>query len=59
MPIFHDVFDDNSIVLGDETSARTVRGWDSVANIRLMLSIEDEFGFKFEAGGYLRISQCR
>jgi acyl carrier protein len=52
MPIFHDVFDDDSIVLRDETSAHTVRGWDSVANIRLLLSIEDEFGFKFEMGEY-------
>jgi acyl carrier protein len=48
--IFRDVFDDDSLVFHDGLAARDVHGWDSIANIRLMLSIEQEFGFRFAAG---------
>lgn len=54
--IFRDVFDDDSIVLRDDLTARHVKGWDSIANIRLMLSIEREFGFRFATG---EISELR
>jgi acyl carrier protein len=37
-PVFRDVFDDDRIVLRPEMSARDVDRWDSVANIRLMVS---------------------
>jgi acyl carrier protein len=45
--IFRDVFDDDSIVLRDDMTARDVPGWDSLANVRLMLSIEQAWGFQF------------
>jgi acyl carrier protein len=54
--IFRDVFDDDSIVLRDSLTARDLKGWDSIANIRLMLSIEQEFGFRFAVG---EISELR
>jgi acyl carrier protein len=54
--IFHDVFDDDTIVLRDDTTARDVAGWDSVANIRLMVSIEEAFGFQFDTA---EISEMR
>jgi acyl carrier protein len=50
--LFRDVLDDDSVTLKDDSSARTVPGWDSVANIRLMLSIEEEYGFKFGMDEY-------
>jgi acyl carrier protein len=50
--LVRDVLDDDSITLKDESCARTVPGWDSVANIRLMLSIEEEYGFRFDLGEY-------
>jgi acyl carrier protein len=49
-PIFNDVFDDQSIVIGRESSAETVEGWDSLAHINLVTSIEQEFGVKFALG---------
>jgi acyl carrier protein len=51
-PIFQDVFDDDSIVLREDTSARDIDGWDSVANIRLMVAIEGELGIKFDVGEF-------
>jgi acyl carrier protein len=49
-PIFSDVFDDRSIQIGRESSAATVEGWDSLAHINLITSIEQEFGVKFALG---------
>lgn len=46
--IFRDVFDNDSIVVTDATTADDIEGWDSLAHITLISSIEDEFGFKFE-----------
>ena len=46
--VFHNVFNDDEIVLTDETTAQDIPGWDSVAHINLMFSIEDAFGVQFE-----------
>lgn len=46
--IFRDVFDNDSIIVTDATTADDIEGWDSLAHITLISSIEDEFGFKFE-----------
>lgn len=45
--IFRDVFDDD-IVVNAETTSRDIEGWDSLANINLIVIIENEFGFKFK-----------
>ncbi|MEO6854447.1 MAG: acyl carrier protein [Rhodoferax sp.] len=47
--IFHDVFDDESIVVKPELTADDVDEWDSLAHIRLVLAIEKKFGLKFSA----------
>ncbi len=51
-PVFREVFDDDGIVLSPEMTARDVDGWDSVANIRLMVTIEGEFRIKFSVGEF-------
>ncbi|HTA64296.1 MAG TPA: acyl carrier protein [Xanthomonadaceae bacterium] len=45
--VFHDVFDDESIVVRPELSAKDVDEWDSLAHIRLMLTVEKAFGVQF------------
>jgi acyl carrier protein len=50
--VFRDVFDDDGIVITPETTARDVDGWNSLANIRLMISIEVEFNIKFDVGEF-------
>ncbi len=47
LPIFHDVFDDSSIVLQRETTAADVDGWDSLAQINLIVAIEQAFKINF------------
>jgi len=45
--IFEDVFDDDSINATPELTAKDVDGWDSLAHIRLILTIEKTFKIKF------------
>lgn len=47
--IFRDFFDDDSLVLRPDMTARDVDGWDSLAHVRLLLSIERKFQIKFSA----------
>jgi len=50
--VLRDVLDDDRIRVSEESAARNVPGWDSVANIRIMLGIEEEFGLRFDLGEY-------
>jgi len=45
--IFHDVFDDESIVITDSMTAADIEDWDSLTNITLVLEIEKLFNYKF------------
>ena len=45
--IFEDVFDEDSMTITPELSAKDVAGWDSLTHIRLLLSIEKAFKIKF------------
>ena len=49
-PIFHDIFDDEDIVVTNETNAEHIEDWDSLAQIRLVVAIEKHFGIKFAFG---------
>lgn len=45
--VFHDVFDEDSLQITPQLSAKDVDGWDSLTHIRLLLTIEKEFKIKF------------
>jgi acyl carrier protein len=46
--VFRDVFDDESIVLHDEMSAKDVDGWDSLSHVQLIVAVESAFDIEFE-----------
>lgn len=45
--IFHDVFDDDTIVVSEETTAADIEDWDSLTHITLISEVENAFGFTF------------
>jgi len=47
--IFVHVFDDDNIVIQDDTTAHDVDEWDSLSHITLIVAIESRFGFRFRA----------
>ncbi len=48
-PIFREVFADDDLVVRPELTAGDVPEWDSLAHVRLILSVEREFGTRFPA----------
>jgi acyl carrier protein len=53
--VFHDVFDDESIVVHPELTADDVDEWDSLTHIRLVIAVEKTFGLKFSAAEVERL----
>lgn len=47
--IFHDVFDDDAIVVTPDLTADDVPEWDSLSHIRLMLAVQKAFNIKMSA----------
>jgi len=47
--VFRDVFADDSLVLSREMSATDIDGWDSLAHITLMLSVQRAFHVRLSA----------
>ena len=48
--VFRDVFDDDSITVGEETTANHIEDWDSLEHINLIVAVEKMFGIKFNIG---------
>jgi acyl carrier protein len=53
--IFRDLFDDESIVLTDDTSAKDIAGWDSLTNVKLIVRVERAFKIRFSTGELVEI----
>lgn len=46
--IFREVFDDESLVITDKTTASDIEAWDSLTHITLLSEVEDAFDIKFK-----------
>lgn len=46
--IFHEVFNDNNIVLRDDMTASDVDNWDSLTHMLMITKVEEVFGVKFK-----------
>ena len=54
--IFRDFFDDDSLQIVRNTSAKDVEDWDSLAQINLVVAFEKEFHVKFSLQELLTLS---
>ena len=45
--IFRQVFDDETLTVTPETTAKDIEEWDSLTHINLVIAIEMHFGIKF------------
>ncbi len=45
--IFRDEFDDDTLVIVDETNAEDIEDWDSLAHVELVMAMEKAFSMKF------------
>ena len=45
--IFQDIFDDETLTVNQNTTAKDIEDWDSLSHITLIGAVEDEFGMKF------------
>lgn len=46
--VFHEVFNDNNIVLRDDMTANDVENWDSLTHMLMITRVEEVFNIKFK-----------
>ena len=46
--IFRDIFDDPNLNVQEQTSASDIEDWDSLANVDLIVAMENKFGVRFD-----------
>jgi acyl carrier protein len=57
--IFRAELDDDNLVIGIETRQADLKAWDSLAHIRLVGGIENEFDFQFSLAEIEQINSVR
>jgi acyl carrier protein len=53
--VFRDVFDDEKITIGPETTANDIDGWDSQAHVTLVVATEMKFGIRFRTAEFEKL----
>ena len=53
--IFQDVFDDDTIIVDENTTPQDIDGWDSLQHITLLSAIGDEFDCSFSLDQMIEI----
>jgi acyl carrier protein len=57
--VFRAELDDEDLVIAPDTSQRNLKAWDSLAHIRLISGIENEFDIQFSLAEIEQISSVR
>ena len=54
--VFQDVFDNDALEVSDGMSSLTMSDWDSLAQVKIIVGLEEEFGVKFTTQEVVRLS---
>jgi acyl carrier protein len=54
--VFRDVLDDESLELSRDTAPAGLPGWDSLAHVNTLFSVEEEFGVQFSTSEFNRMA---
>lgn len=46
--IFREIFDDQNLIVDENTNPENIKEWDSLAHVNILVAIEKEFDVKFE-----------
>ena len=57
--VFRAELDDEDLVIAPDTSQRNLKAWDSLAHIRLVSGIENEFSIQFSLAEIEQITSVR
>jgi acyl carrier protein len=57
--VFRAELDDENLVIASETSQKNLRAWDSLAHVRLVCGIENEFDVQFNLAEIEQITSVR
>ena len=57
--VFRAELDDEDLVIGPDTGQNNLKAWDSLAHIRLMSGIENEFGIEFNVAEIEQLTSVR
>lgn len=47
--VFRSVFEDAELVIAEETTSDDIKNWDSLNNVKLLISLEKEFAIRFNS----------
>jgi acyl carrier protein len=53
--VVREQLDDDDIVLSLSTVANSVEGWDSLAHVRIIIAVEEEFGVQFHTSDIISL----
>lgn len=57
--IFREVFDRQDLSLSEAMTPNDIEGWDSLAQVRLIFAIQEEFGLSFDTDVLARLGSVR
>jgi acyl carrier protein len=56
--VFQEVFDDEDLEVTDSLSSKTLEAWDSFAQVKLIVGLEEEFDIKFTTDEVAKLSSA-
>lgn len=54
--LIRETFNDNTIVINEQTTAASVEGWDSLTHVSLVIAAEKAFGIRFNTTEIARLT---